>query len=185
MKARVFFAISFSEKLKLIFKEILGMLQSTIPEKKVRWTPISNLHITLAFLGNIQVEHLPQLIERANQALSDMPFFLLQFGKLELFPSTADPRIISLSISHETVLKNLAHRLRQIIAAMHYPIEERAFRGHLTLGRLQHCCYDHGWLNKIQLPVIPEMKVTQVVLFESKPDQGSPNYIPLAQFNLK
>ncbi|ASQ46882.1 RNA 2',3'-cyclic phosphodiesterase [Legionella clemsonensis] len=184
MNARVFFAISFSEELQQMFNDILTVLRSAIPEKAVRWTPIHNLHITLGFLGSIRVKHIPELIEQANQALSNTPAFSLRFGKLELFPSAAKPHVISLAVISEKILQDVVNSLRRAILATHYPVEERAFRGHLTLGRLQNIHGDREWLKKLELPPVPEIKVTRVDLLESKLGKGPANYVALAHFHL-
>ncbi|CEK09746.1 RNA 2',3'-cyclic phosphodiesterase [Legionella hackeliae] len=185
MKWRVFFAINFSEELQQRFKSIIALLQNAIPAEKVGWTPVHNLHVTLGFLGNIQVEHLTQLIKNAQHVLRDVPAFHLQLDRLQLFPSIMKPRIISLTLGPERCLSELAIKVRQAICATHYPVEARAFRGHLTLARLHNYHCKKESLAEIQLPFIPDIKVSTIYLLESKLGKSPPSYTPLAHFNLK
>ncbi|WED43485.1 RNA 2',3'-cyclic phosphodiesterase [Legionella cardiaca] len=184
-KSRVFFAINFSEKIQQILKEILVTLQRSTLAKNVRWTPWYNLHITLGFLGNIQVEHISQLIANARKELSHSHSFALRLERLQWFPNAKRPRIISVEAGPSAALNEIAHCIRQAIIITNYPAEMRAYRGHLTLGRLRTTHFEKNLFEQIQLPIIPEIIITQIDLLESKPGKEVPCYIPLAHFNLK
>ncbi|WP_162262416.1 RNA 2',3'-cyclic phosphodiesterase [Legionella brunensis] len=184
MKFRVFFAINFPKKIQLILKDTLNILQQSIQEK-IHWTSFYNLHITLGFLGNIQSEHIPQLIEHTKLQLGNCESFSLQLEKIQLFPSTKKPRIISFSTTPNDQLKEIVDCIRQAILATGYSTETRAFRGHLTLGRLRGAHVQGKLLEEIQLPTLLPIRVTQIDLLESQLGKGLPCYIPLAHFILK
>ncbi|KTD23774.1 RNA ligase/cyclic nucleotide phosphodiesterase [Legionella lansingensis] len=185
MTSRVFFAIGFPNNIRKKLEEILSILQCSLPQECIKWTSTQNLHITLAFLGNIQQEHIPRLIERSSYELQNSKAFSLQLYRLQLFPTAKKPRIISLEAGPDHVLSQIANHLRQAILDSNYSTETRSFRGHLTLGRLRNPHIAADALHEIKLPTIPTIPITEIHLFESKPGKDQSYYIPLARFPLK
>lgn len=182
---RAFFALSLPKPVQDTLEKILVLLQESMPTKhRVNWIPLSKLHITLQFLRSIQLEHIPQLVENVQLQLKELPAFELEFGSLELFPSSHHPRIISLQVGPHDALNLLATAIGQGITATNYSVETRPFRGHLTLGRLRHFNPQHYQLEQIKLPPIPTALIADICLFESKLSKESSSYIPLAHIGL-
>lgn len=92
-------------------------------------TPTANLHLTLHFLGPVAVDRLPQL--EAALALPAEPF-ALEFGRAELWPGGT--AVVCPLAAPEPMLR-LREALAVVLRRLALPVEERAFRPHVTLAR--------------------------------------------------
>lgn len=181
---RAFFAIDLPENVKQEIQLMQETLQNHFRTNTVRWTRTHNLHVTLQFLANVKETDLVNLIKHVQTELDTMEEFDLELGALELFPSSQDPRIISLQMGPHDRLAELSHRIGQGILTTHYSIDERDFRGHLTLGRLQHFSQNSVPLENIALPAIKNFSVNKIVFYKSTPSEHASLYEPLAYLSL-
>jgi len=100
----------------------------------VRWVPVKNIHLTLVFLGDVSR---PTWKPQGYAALRDrwLPAFELAVGRMGAFPRSAS-RAWSGWGWTPARLPSLQHRIAQGTAALGYPVEDRPFSPHLTLGRV-------------------------------------------------
>lgn len=102
----------------------------------IRWTRPEGLHLTLKFLGEQEEELLPAIIAAMQEAASLASSFNLQFGQTGVFPSPQRARVIWTGVrtgSAEVI--ELASFLEKSLEKRGFPVEDRPFRVHLTLGR--------------------------------------------------
>lgn len=182
---RVFFAIMLPPAIEALIAELMSELQKTIPPEQVRWTPLKNLHITLQFLPNISAADLKKLTQFIEQELKDIGIFDLKINKLELFPSCEKPRFISLHVIADRVLKNLVQQLSSLVERLNYPIEQRPFRAHITLGRFRDAQSPKNSIAHIQLPQFNPCSIDKISLLQSRPGREHSDYQLLKQFPLK
>ncbi|STX52387.1 RNA ligase/cyclic nucleotide phosphodiesterase [Legionella busanensis] len=180
---RVFFAISLSTEILDAIAVVVDKLKQTLPQQKIRWTKLENLHITLRFLQSIQIGDLPKLIEQVELNLLNVSSFRLKFGELELFPKPKHPRLIALQAGPNEQLAPISYGLAKIIDTLNYPTEKRAFRGHITLGRLQNYQSTINLL-PIRNDYFPRQLVQSVNLFESRLVEGQRQYNLIKRFSL-
>lgn len=180
---RVFFALAMPKSTQQLLAEILASAQRCIPAAAVHWMPKENLHITLQFMPEVHLNDLPQLIENVRSSLTNTPSFYLELKGMEFFPTPTHPRIISLAVGPSDCLTQLSTAVGQGIKASNYPVETRAFRGHLTLGRLRRVHQSFS-LEQIKIPLIPRIWINEICLFESRSGKEHSNYIPLAHLEL-
>lgn len=103
----------------------------------IRWLPKTSLHITLKFFGNTQADKIP-LIE------SGLARVLKTTGPLQLFcedggvyPSMKNPRVFWVGVKGEIEkLTRLARRFEEEFESLGFPIENRRFSPHITVGRI-------------------------------------------------
>lgn len=108
------------------------------PERSFRWVKREALRLTLRFLGAVEPERLPDL----TSALAE----LAGCGRVEVTlaaPGTFGgrrPRVVQVGFAEDDGFRRL-QRLRShldgALAAAGFEIEPRAFRPHLTLGRVR------------------------------------------------
>lgn len=101
--------------------------------RDLRWTDPTNIHVTLAFLGEIAD---PEPVQRALRACRCIPTGLT-VGGLGVFPNARRPNVVWTGIADAT--GNLL-RLQSEIAAAMAPFvepEHRPFAPHLTLARVK------------------------------------------------
>jgi 2'-5' RNA ligase len=99
--------------------------------------PAANLHVTLAFLGNVDPARLPRLhalaLELATE--SGLPALQLQFQTLEHWPR---PQILCATAGSDvpaSPASALATRLRQATLAGGFIPDLKPFRAHVTVAR--------------------------------------------------
>lgn len=100
----------------------------------VRWLDPRQMHLTLAFLGNVPAEIQETLSEKL-RAISWKPFFLPLIG-LGTFPTKGWPRIIWIGVGRgHPHLFQLHKRVQEALLAVGLEPDLRSFHPHVTLAR--------------------------------------------------
>jgi 2'-5' RNA ligase len=100
----------------------------------VRWLEPAQMHLTLAFLGNLPA-HIQETLSEKLQAISWKPFFLPLLG-LGTFPSKGWPKIIWIGVgTGHPHLFQLHKRVQEAILATGLEPDLRSFHPHVTLAR--------------------------------------------------
>src|SRR5205814_9110781 len=101
----------------------------------VNWVRGDGIHVTLKFLGEVGHDREAEVaaaLGRAAAGARTLPLALAGFG---VFPDFRRPRVVWAGIAPEPGLEILQHRVEQEFAPLGFPMEARAFRPHVTLGR--------------------------------------------------
>jgi 2'-5' RNA ligase len=132
---RLFVAAWLSEEARREASAMLERLREH--EGSVRWVGPENLHVTLAFLGDVDEARLPDVVERIARALDGTEPFATRLGGLGAFPSRGDVRVVWVGLEEGTKeLAALASRIeRTLVAGGYLAPSERPFAAHVTLGR--------------------------------------------------
>ncbi len=179
---RTFFALKIPESIQQIARKIQS--NPHLQMDHARWSRIQDLHITLKFIPNLKKDHIPNVLKNISAQFKNMGSFYLELGPLELFPNSKNPRLLCLGMKPSKKCLALVQTLDDMLLPLGYPIETRAFRGHLTLARFQTHSMDEVRLQKIIIPVIPKIHVSKLYLFESKPSHQGSSYKPLTCVDL-
>ncbi|MBC3843742.1 RNA 2',3'-cyclic phosphodiesterase [Streptacidiphilus sp. 4-A2] len=98
----------------------------------LRWTDLSGWHLTLAFLGQVDPEALPELGERLAGAAAEVPEFELGLGGGGRFGD----RALWAGVHGDTAaLGLLAAATVDAVRHAGLDVDERPFQAHLTLAR--------------------------------------------------
>jgi 2'-5' RNA ligase len=142
-----------------------------------RWTPASNLHLTVRFIGGIEREAVDRLADRIG-ALA-LPGFELGLGDLGTFKRGRLVRVVWLGLrSGADAASALAAQVEAECVRAGLVGEQRAFQAHLTLARARH--RDGSELP--QLPPVPRLgpwRATELVLYASHLSKSGAVYEPL------
>jgi 2'-5' RNA ligase len=145
----------------------------------VRWVPVQNIHVTLAFLGRVAEEQVGTLSAAMAAAVQDHVDFTVRLGELGAFPSARRARVIWAGIDDPTRgLAGLAGSVADALEPLGFPREARAFQPHATIARLKQPA-------PVDLPVTPAplaFPVERISLFESHLQRPAPVYEELATF---
>ncbi|OOF12585.1 2'-5' RNA ligase [Salinivibrio sp. PR5] len=126
---RVFFALGLNESVNLAAREALADYKNQLSGEG-RAVPDANLHLTLAFLGDVPEAVLPALCEEANAIR--LSSFSLTLSQLAVW---SGPNIACATVATPpAMLCDLAHRLSQL-AAWPAQRDSHAFTPHITLRR--------------------------------------------------
>jgi RNA 2',3'-cyclic 3'-phosphodiesterase len=131
---RLFFALPLPAEVKERLRPSLEAARNAGGEG-VGFTRVSQIHFTLAFLGE---QPSADAALSAGEALRDHEAFELAIGGAGAFPNTARPRVLWLGVTEGAAqLIVAAQRLRRALQSGGLAVEERPFRPHLTVGRVR------------------------------------------------
>jgi 2'-5' RNA ligase len=175
---RLFIAIDLPEEIR----EELCCLRTPIPGG--RWVPESQIHLTLAFLGDVETSRVAELTGRIS-ALTAPPFRLC-LDRLGCFPSRSRPRVLWVGVRPEPLLTSLADRLREILRECTIPQEDRPFSPHITLARLKLPAPRENaiFLDRPFRLEKQTISVEEFILFESRLTAAGAIHTPLKRFRL-
>lgn len=101
----------------------------------VRWVREPHLHITLAFLGDVDEARLSSVIEAVRPVVAATTAFRLQVSGGGAFPDWARPRVVWLAFQDWEALAGLGSAVRTACAGAGSTPDGR-FTPHLTIGRV-------------------------------------------------
>lgn len=133
---RSFIAIDISEDVRRALDSFIGELK---PEgSNVRWVRIEGIHLTLKFLGNIPHSMTGEIEQAMSRAAKGTGTFEVQVKGAGAFPNLKKPRVYWVGIDEPSgKLADLAKRIEDELKALGFETENRAFKPHLTLGRVK------------------------------------------------
>ena len=144
-----------------------------------RMTRAENLHLTLAFLGELP----PSRVAAARRAMERAAAgsFALETEAVGRF-RRREGDLIWLGLARTPGLLSLAARLDEALRAEGFALEQRAFTPHLTLVRQASCRRD--WHPACCTPPHQCQTVREISLMESTRPNGVLTYTPLCRVAL-
>lgn len=132
---RLFVAIELSEQERQRLHHAAAPLRAA--ELPVRWVRPDAYHLTLRFLGEVASDRVSELEGALRRAVAGSACFSLGLGGLGGAPGLRRPRVIWVEILESEALQRVHRRLEEALADLGFEPEPRAFRPHLTLGRVR------------------------------------------------
>jgi RNA 2',3'-cyclic 3'-phosphodiesterase len=191
--ARVFVGLPLPES----YQNGLGQLiQSLKPAVSVpcSWTRPGNWHITLAFLGDIPLDRVPEI--GATLAEISWRAFDFKAGGGGFFPSAKRPRVVWVGADEGgDRCRELASSVAGALTSLGFTLDGKPYSAHLTVGRIKFSRVGADWgnvsdmLESAQWPIV---KMDHFVLWRSYlgGDGGrggsagppGPRYVPLGEY---
>lgn len=132
---RAFIAVEIGSEIRARLGELQKQLKKANAD--IRWVQPENMHLTLAFLGNVPVEKFQPLENALNATLRKLePFQLTAYGT-GVFGRRSRPSVVWAGIEESPPLLNLQERVVSALEAAAIPFENKRFHPHLTLGRFK------------------------------------------------
>jgi 2'-5' RNA ligase len=179
---RTFLAIELAEEARAYLERELQKLRSSLPQ--VSWTDPAGLHLTLAFLGELDDQRLAQAAEAGMEAASQHKPFTLRIAELGTFGPPHQPRVIWTGIAGNlTRLLALHATLAASLTSRGFPAEERPYSPHLTLARLKTPLSQQD-LATLQQLIATSQNVQTARSPQLAPFSSEPPAIPVAQISV-
>ena len=177
---RLFLAVPLTEEVRREIGSELEVAEIELPGRRV--AP-ENWHFTLRFLGDTPAERREQLLREMGSANLG-PAFTVGFGGLGAFPRARSARVLWLGVEQGALeMGALARSAEDAVRGAGFQAEDKPFRAHLTLSRIQPTRSVADLLGK-ELNVRVQMPVNEVVLYRSLLGRGPARYEALARFPL-
>ncbi len=133
---RTFIAVPISASVRKRALDLIDRLGCA--EAPVKWVAAANLHFTLKFLGEVQIEATADVCARVIDAASGHSPFSLVVQGAGAFPRPARPRTIWLGATDGTDEIVALHRsIEKALMPMGFRREQRRFVPHVTIGRVR------------------------------------------------
>ena len=155
-----------------------------IAKGTVRWVHREGLHVTLHFFGQISSEAVERIGSIIDPLTAKTSPFVLRVHGVGAFPNLRTPRVLWAGIEElgeQASLRRLHASLENAFAREGFPVEERPFMAHITLGRVRKTLR-MTWENFRNLPAGPSFIVNELVLFQSILSPQGARYRPLKYF---
>ena len=165
--------------------------------KRLRWVKYVKLHMTWLFLGKTDESAVDAIGERLSGIVTDYAPMQVTYDRLEFWPSARKPRQLVMTPSVvPDQLSSLAGHIKAGLKDYTEKPEDRQFRPHLTLLRMQHeqtARASHAERRRLELPTWFDTKVflplvhdiLSLALIESHLGKGGDDYEVLKSFQLK
>jgi 2'-5' RNA ligase len=175
---RLFIAIELPDDVK----QALGRLWTDIPG--ARRVPTEQVHLTLAFLGEVDEANLERLTGELTRIR--VPEFRLCFSGTGCFPDRRRPRVVWIGLEPHPRLKHLAAVVHEAVLACDIPQEERPFSPHITLARFKQSSPREcaAFLDQHKMPKLPPLRVREFTLFQSRLTPQGALHTPVRNFPL-
>jgi len=128
-----FFAVSIPHSTKEKLAELFDVNQHVFPFKKAVF--FEDYHITLVFLGSIQKETIPTLVELVKAYVQHLQPFTLTVEGYGIFGSEKSPRIFWNSVCYEDQLFTLQKQVAKACTEHGLTFDNRSYNPHITLAR--------------------------------------------------
>ncbi len=141
---RAFVALELPEQVKAYLASLQESLQATARRQRLdlgrslKWVAPEGIHLTLRFLGGVDVELLAPLRQAVETAGAGVIAPHLQLVSLGAFPSPRQPRVLWAGLAGDiAIVETLQQRLTGELAKLGFVPEKRPFTPHLTLARVR------------------------------------------------
>ncbi|MEO0288195.1 MAG: RNA 2',3'-cyclic phosphodiesterase [candidate division WOR-3 bacterium] len=185
MSKRLFIAFKIPSDLKNELLLVQHKIRNNLDLKGVNWVKPENMHITVAFLGQVDEKVVPQIIE----VMSSVNFksMHLKGEGLKFFNKNNYPAIFFYSLEISDELKDTVGSIRENLIKKGIDFDRKSFNAHITIARIKEG-YDGNLLYKFvnEKKTFFEPKrysINTLVLYESKFVDNQPFYIPLHEIN--
>ena len=174
---RLFFGLEIPESIKT------SVLTVKTDINGARWQSEAQLHLTLAFLGEVESEQVT--LARNNARKVTHPPFELEASGLGCFGQEESPKILWAGISPEAELRELQHILAQRLITDGFTLQNPSFKPHITLSRFRAGAGSvAGLIEHYQRTRFGSWPVQGFALFESSPGQSGSVYTVLERYPL-
>ncbi|WP_426348240.1 RNA 2',3'-cyclic phosphodiesterase [Alloiococcus sp. CFN-8] len=162
---RLFIAINFNDNIKKKLQEIIEGLRGE--SKRGSFSRIENLHLTLAFLGEIEAEKVAYLKSIMDEI--DAEPFQLQLSHLGVFNRKGSSEgLYWCGIKHNKILYKVQEKLAAMLKENDFNLDDKPFKPHITLARRCILPKDFSLESFNRLIVDDSMVVNEISLMKSE-----------------
>ncbi|HJR66479.1 MAG TPA: RNA 2',3'-cyclic phosphodiesterase [Gemmatimonadaceae bacterium] len=183
---RLFIAINLPESERQAIHESTALLRAAA--KSVTWVAPDCIHLTMKFLGEQQADDVPKVRDALAEVGRRFQPLRLDVGGVGAFPHLRAPRIFWMGIGADPKLELLHHDLEVACEALGHEVEARAFRPHITLGRLKRDVSVEDLAAMARLATNVRYRGTiearSIDVMQSELSSGGPRYTVLARVPL-
>jgi 2'-5' RNA ligase len=182
---RLFVAVEIDDTARRTAAAAAEALRRAIgPALKARWVAVENMHLTVRFIGHVEDDRAPALVDALAPPL-DIPPFDIEFGGCGVFPPGGPPRVLWIGVSHGLPFLAAMHdEFDRRLRPLGFEPDARPFSAHLTLARVKDApkgssAAVRDALRRVTQPVM-RSHVSRATTFQSHASPNGPRYEAVA-----
>jgi len=134
---RTFICIEIPPGVKTHIEDLQHTLRQ--PDAQISWVKPANIHLTIKFLGDVEVSRIETVRRAVERATASVSAFDIEVGSAGCFPDARNVRVLWVGLSRvPEVLSDLHLRIEDELARDGFPRESKRFSPHLTIGRARN-----------------------------------------------
>lgn len=150
----------------------------------VRWVNVTNIHLTIVFMGNVQEEQIKPIQDTVKDVCQGYGPFSIAVKGIGVFGSRRNPRVLWIGL--DGAIDRMGYfrdDLQKGLKPFGIKEEKRRFKPHLTLGRFRKGAITGAHLDDLlsKYPDLtsPECTIEELILFKSDLKPGGAVYSKL------
>ncbi len=171
---RLFCAVELPHEIRAQLEDHIARLRREVPDVAASWSRVENIHLTLKFYGNVEVDRIVSISSAIDRATQDIAPFEIAVGKTGSFRS----QVLWIGVNDPA----------EKLTALHQRLgsEDRAYRPHLTIARIRKPEGARRLVDAhMQMKFEPvAVKVNEVILFRSQLSPKSSKYTVISKHGL-
>ena len=174
---RAFLAITIPDEIKAQLSAAIKRFTPVAVD--VKWCNKDQMHLTLAFLGEVAPAILPHVTAAANRVCTAFPAFDCRAYGLGFFGTKRNPKTLWAGVDPSSELDALYEGLWKELKKFGFENDEQDFRPHITLGRCRESTRNLPLIEAMDEDTeveFGEWTVKRVTLLESRLTPRGPVY---------
>lgn len=161
-------------------KNKIGVLRNELERERIKWVEPHQYHITLQFLGDVDISLIDPLNKSLENVSSLFQGFSMEIYEFGVFKNFRDPRILWIGFKPCRELNLLKDAIDEALIKFGFEKSDKKFSPHLTIARIKSLREKQ---KLEELAGSPDNKISQVVdvkeviLYESILKSSGPEYI--------
>ncbi len=181
-----------SKRLFVAIKPSLGQIYQLDPflkklkksfdqkEINIKWSPLENMHITLSFLGETELEKITDLQSKISEVANDFSEFNLKIRDLGAFDHFQKARTVFVDVQRSQSLLDLQSALEPKLGL----IPQLQYYPHMTLGRLRNPNSIESAISPFKKIDLGKGEISSIFLMESQLNGHFPVYSDVFEAHL-
>lgn len=190
MQKRIFISIGLPEKIRNKLVEYQQEISQSFTNFNdfcpIKWSKKHNLHITLFFIGYLELEELVPMIDNIEKIASNHGSFVLNLKSISYGPKADTPKMVWANGKNSEELGKLQAEIEKELLNTRKP--DNSFVPHITLGKIIQWQF-----NRIEVEERPDIfkdidlsfAVNSIEIMESNLGRGGADYAILKSIPLK
>ncbi|MEO0097871.1 MAG: RNA 2',3'-cyclic phosphodiesterase [candidate division WOR-3 bacterium] len=178
-KIRSFIALEIPQDIKNeVYDYIENFKKDNLP---VKWVEKGNLHITLIFLGEQDLNFINKVKEILKNISNSFKPFYINLTNFGFFPNAKKPRVFWIGIKkNKEIIIQIVEKLNRELKKIGFKPEEREFSPHLTIGRFKAISNTEKYLTlKYESK---DFLINKITLFKSTLTSAGPIYEAISDY---
>lgn len=182
---RAFIAVDIGDEIRAKLDELQRKLKKV--HANVRWVKPQNIHLTLAFFGELPTAKIESLKAALDAAFRGVAAFDLKASGTGFFGRPTRPRVIWAGIIDCPALMQLQEKTAGALQTEELEFDNKPFSPHLTLGRVKAPNHTESLLGKLEEhtnKTLGQVRIAAVELIQSELTPDGAQYTVLHRIEL-